>query len=48
VKNGSNIVYFGENTISNAHIDVECSISSRLTLSENENSIFEEIKRAIY
>jgi hypothetical protein len=42
------IMYFGGDTINNAHIGIEYSIGPRLTISENENLTFEEIKRALY
>jgi hypothetical protein len=41
-------VYFGGDTINNAYTGIEYSISPRLIISENENLIFEEIKRALY
>jgi hypothetical protein len=42
------IMYFGGDTINNAHTDKEYSISPRLTIFGNENLTFEEIKRALY
>jgi hypothetical protein len=42
------IVYFGGDTISNAHTGVEYSIDLRLTVSKNKNLIFEKIIRTIY
>jgi hypothetical protein len=41
-------MYFGGDTINNAHIGIEYSIGQRLIISGNENLIFEEIKRALY
>jgi hypothetical protein len=41
-------VYFGGDIINDAHTGIEYSISLRLTISENENLTFEEIKRALY
>jgi hypothetical protein len=41
-------MYFGGDTINNAHTGIEYSISSKLTISENKNFNFEVIKRALY
>jgi hypothetical protein len=42
------IIYFGGDTINNAHTDIEYSIGPKLTIFENENLTFEKIKRALY
>jgi hypothetical protein len=41
-------VYFGRDTINNAHTSIEYSINPRLIIYRNENLTFEEIKRALY
>jgi hypothetical protein len=42
------IVYFGGDTINNAHTGIEYSIGPRLIIYENANLTFEEIKRTLY
>jgi hypothetical protein len=42
------IMYFGGDTINNAHTDIEYSIGPKLTISENKNLTFKKIKRALY
>jgi hypothetical protein len=42
------IMYFGRDTINNAHTSIEYSIGPRLTIAGNKNLTFKEIKRALY
>jgi hypothetical protein len=41
-------MYFGGDTINNAHTDIEYSIGPRLIISGNTNLTFEKIKKASY